>query len=106
MTMVLQEGGLPFVLEGRAALDDGLAVREEVDLVHQGDELLHVERTAAIHIVGEEDVGQPLRCGTGAVAQLQELAEPNGASAVRIEREEELLHLALALLRLLEGSCL
>ena len=54
---------------------------------------LHVERTAAIHIVGEEDVGQPLRCGTGAVAQLQELAEPNGASAVRIEREEELLHL-------------
>ena len=36
----LQEGGLPFVLEGRAALDDGLAVREEVDLVHQGDELL------------------------------------------------------------------
>ena len=36
----LQEGGLPLVLEGGAALDDGLAVREQVDLVHEGDELL------------------------------------------------------------------
>ena len=38
--MVLQECGLALVLEGRAALDDGLSVREEIALVDQGDELL------------------------------------------------------------------
>ena len=38
----LQEGGLPLVLEGGAALDDGLPVREQVTLVDQADELLRV----------------------------------------------------------------
>ena len=38
----LQECGLALVLEGGAALDDGLPVREQVTLVDQADELLRV----------------------------------------------------------------